>query len=177
MEISTIDLLNKYPNDITELDISKKQINGILDLTKYNNLTKLNCSKNYISQIINIPISLLELNCSNTKITNLDTQEILSLDNISGAHHKFTVSKFIGCNLPNNLVVLDCYCNQIKNLDNLPSSLTKLNCYGTKIENFNNLPHNLIDLDCRYIYYTLNLHKNKLENKLKIKYPKLNIQI
>jgi Leucine-rich repeat (LRR) protein len=107
MDISTIDLLNEYPNDITELDKSKKNIKGILDLSKFCKLTKLNCSRNNINQIINSPISLLELYCSFTQIKNLD-------------------------NLPNSLTKLYCSFTKIKNLDNLPNSLTKLYCSCTK---------------------------------------------
>ncbi len=36
MELNTIQILNEYPDDITELEISNKKIKGILDLSKFN---------------------------------------------------------------------------------------------------------------------------------------------
>ena len=62
MEESTINLLNIYPNNITELNISCNDIAGILDLSRFKNLVKLLCFSNSITKIINLPISLTELN-------------------------------------------------------------------------------------------------------------------
>ena len=39
MNINTVGLLNNYAFDIIKLDLSKKQINGILNLDKFCNLT------------------------------------------------------------------------------------------------------------------------------------------
>ena len=72
MDESTIKLLSKYPFDITELDLPYCDIDGILDLNGYDKLTYLDCSKNKITQIINIPDSLTELICHSTLLTSLD---------------------------------------------------------------------------------------------------------
>ena len=73
MNINTVCLLNNYPFDIIKLDISNKQINGILNLDKFSNLTELYCERNQISNLDNLPNSLTKLYCGyNNKITNLD---------------------------------------------------------------------------------------------------------
>lgn len=64
----TNNLLKKYKNDIKILNISNKNIEGILDLEQFNNSKELNCSTNKITEIINIPNSLKYLNCCNNKI-------------------------------------------------------------------------------------------------------------
>ena len=102
MNINTINLLNNYQFDIIKLDLSSKQINGILNLDKFCNLTILYCNQNQITKLDNLPNSLRELYCYGNKITNLD-------------------------NLPNSLTKLNCAWNQITNLDNLPNSLIMLN--------------------------------------------------
>ena len=72
MEQSTINLLNIYPNNITELNISCNDIAGILDLSRFKNLVKLLCFSNSITKIINLPISLTELNCSSNKLKQIN---------------------------------------------------------------------------------------------------------
>lgn len=51
--------------------ISNLNIDCILDLEDCNELKELDCSNNNISEIINIPQSLIKLNCSNNKIKSL----------------------------------------------------------------------------------------------------------
>ena len=84
MNINTINLLNNYPFDIIKLDLSSKQINGILNLDKFCNLTELNCSYNQITNLDNLPNSLTELNCWGNKITNLDNlpKSLIMLNNV-----------------------------------------------------------------------------------------------
>jgi hypothetical protein len=145
METNTIQIINQYSNNITELNISAKKINGILDLSKftklnrlkcsYNRITlifglskkliELNCSDNMIIKLNNLPENLIKLNCSNNKISNLD-------------------------NLPLGLLELDCAINQIMSLDLLPNSLTKLDCKYNQINQLDNLPNRLIELNCKY---------------------------
>jgi len=55
MNNNTIDLLNNYPFDIIKLDLLNKQINGILNLDKFSNLIKLDCWKNQITNLDNLP--------------------------------------------------------------------------------------------------------------------------
>ena len=53
------------------LNLSNKNIEGLLDLKNFDILEELDCSDNKITEIINIPYSLKYLNCSNNKIISL----------------------------------------------------------------------------------------------------------
>lgn len=82
MNKNTKSIIDAYNNDIIELDISNKNIKGILNLSKFKKLTKLNCSNNNINKIIGIK-NLIEINCSHNKIAILlDKLFFLSQNNI-----------------------------------------------------------------------------------------------
>ncbi len=86
MDQYTINLLNKYDTNITKLDISNKNICGVLDLKQFPYLQELNCCDNEITSLDNMPSSLIELYCSRNQITSLN-------------------------NLPSSLITLDCSYN------------------------------------------------------------------
>ena len=71
MNTRTENLLNKYKKKVTELDISNKNICGILDLERFPNLKVLNCSKNKITEITNMPHTLVSINNKNKKIKKI----------------------------------------------------------------------------------------------------------
>ena len=96
-----MDILKEFPDDIIVIDISYRNIQGTLYLTRFTNLKKLNCYDNQITSLNNLPSSLIELYCNCNKIKILDF-------------------------LPSSLIELDCCNNQITSLDCLPSSLVKL---------------------------------------------------
>ena len=58
-----------------------------------------NCSK-FNQRVDNLPSTITHLIFSYSFNQLVVTQEVLSKDNTYGAHHKFTFSKFIRCNLP-----------------------------------------------------------------------------
>ena len=66
MLANTIKMLSEYSEDILELDIRNKNINGMFDLLKFNSLIKLDCFKTQVTNFLNLPSNLLELNCSFT---------------------------------------------------------------------------------------------------------------
>ena len=88
---------------LSEIEIIGAGIQGILDLTGFNNLIKLNCSDNYIVSIINLPASLQELECKYCILKELD-------------------------GLPSSLTKLDCSYNKLMLLNNLPGNLEELVC-------------------------------------------------
>ena len=54
---------------ITVLDISNKGLTQLPnDIHLYTNLQKLDCSQNKITQLNNLPISLIELQCDNNPL-------------------------------------------------------------------------------------------------------------
>ena len=107
-------LLKKYDAEIVELDLSNKQIEGILCLKKFTKLSKLDCSYNQITSFENLPASLTELICYENKIFKLD-------------------------NLPDSLETLNCASNKIKYLDNLPKNLINLYCVENQKTNMDEL--------------------------------------
>ena len=58
METNTIKVLERFYSDIKELKLINCQIRGILDLSKFTHLKKLDCTHNEITLIINIPSTL-----------------------------------------------------------------------------------------------------------------------
>jgi Leucine-rich repeat (LRR) protein len=67
-----MDILDQFADDVTEIDISYKQIEGTLDFKRFTKLQKLNCTKNKITSLNNLPNSLIELYCNSNKITSLN---------------------------------------------------------------------------------------------------------
>jgi hypothetical protein len=149
MKKSTIKLLNNYDDNIKVLNILNKNIRGILNLGRFDNLEELYCSNNKITEIINIPKTLKYLNCENNKITKL-------------------------YNLPDNLTGINCKKNQLNELyypfnikpNKWPSNLKHLivNSYFDGL--FDNLPKTLIYLEIPY-NDTLNNKSFYIPNNIK----------
>ena len=111
--------------EITELDLSYKNLLVCPDLFRYTKLIKLNISHNKITKLDNLPHNLQILICNYNKITQLD-------------------------NLPINLILLNCSYNELTKLDNLTPSLKKLDCSYNQITRLDNLQPNLLELFCSY---------------------------
>ena len=64
--------------------------------------------------------------------------------------------------IPFNTKILNCYMNNIDNLDNLPQSLTELYCGNNDISSLDNLPQLLKELHCysNKIVQLDNLHQS-----------------
>lgn len=137
MNYYLIVLLNDFSTDITDWNISDRNINGNLDVIKFNKVTKLKCKNCKITRLLNLPNSLI-LDCYYNELIELN-------------------------NLPDGLKFLNCSFNKITELDNLPNTLIELNCYSNKIKQLNNLPNGIIMLE-----YGSNKIKylNKLPNSL-----------
>ena len=110
--------LNSLPEGILTLDISGKGITSLPDLTRFTNLKKLNCSRNNLTSLPNLPPNLTELNCYGNQLNLLPT-------------------------LPPKLEVLTCYMNKLTSLPTLPQNLTLLYCYENNLTSLPNLPPNL----------------------------------
>lgn len=80
MEPYTIQILSQFPDDSKLIDISNKNIYGILDLQNYQQLNVLICSHNYITQILYVPVNLIKLNCSHNQITWIDMYKYYMFD-------------------------------------------------------------------------------------------------
>ncbi len=131
-------ILDQFADDVTEIDISNKNIKGSLDFARFSKLTVLYCNDNKITSLDNLPDSLIKLYCNLNKISSLD-------------------------NLPNSLIELDCTNNQIRSFNNLVSLklLKYLNCNYNEITNLDNLPNSLIELHCSNIVKNYNILMKK----------------
>ncbi len=70
MDINNI--LDQFADDVVEIDIWNKKIEGTLDFSRFSKLIKLNCRYNKITNLDNLPNSLIELSCYNNQIISLD---------------------------------------------------------------------------------------------------------
>jgi Leucine-rich repeat (LRR) protein len=101
--------------------------NRLMDLDSLNDdfleLEELDCSRNYIVSLDNLPLRLIKLNCSANNIVSLD-------------------------NLPEGLMVLVCSHTYITNLDNLPLGLIELVCSHNKnLTQLDYLPYSVKNLE------------------------------
>jgi len=81
---------SKERKEITELDISNKNLKGPLKLKGFANLEKLDCSNN---QLTNLDLSdcpdLIELDCSNNEFSNLEfLKSVPKLKKLSAANNQ-----------------------------------------------------------------------------------------
>ncbi len=143
MEIQTIKLLGRINKNTYKIDISNKNIVGILDLKSFCCLKELYCQNNQITQIINLPDYLEYIDCSNNQIEKLE-------------------------NLPDCMTGINCKSNPITHLyypfDVLPKKFPKTLKYlyfGPKFKQKFNLFGNPIN-----IYYSENYYKYGKEIRL-----------
>lgn len=124
------DLLDEISPDVERLkikgwDYQYTRFDSIaLNFSRFENLVALSCNEiSNLTRLIDLPESLLELDCSCTGIRDLDE-------------------------LPSELRVLTCSCTNITEIDNLPRNLKSLICSHNDIEWLDHLPNNLRMLDC-----------------------------
>jgi hypothetical protein len=168
MNQNTIKVINKaYKNYGNKLYIYDEEIKGIIDYKKINFILPIHiiiCSNNYITELLNIPDSIILLECKNNKIKKFenlpvllekllcDYNEITNLDNLPQG------LKFLSCddnniislnNLPFGLEYLSCCSNPIESLENLPFTLKKLYVYNCKkLKSLDFLPDSIDELNC-----------------------------
>ena len=93
--------MNPLSDDTEILDITKKNITVLPDLTKFKYLIKLDCGNNQLTFLPTLPQNLKALLCSDNKLTFLHT-------------------------LPQNLEVLHCNHNQLTSLPTLPQKFKSI---------------------------------------------------
>jgi hypothetical protein len=125
MEFNIENYLNSLQSDIEIIDISRRNLNYIPDLSRFTKLKILNCENNKLRCLPKLPNSIQVLNCS------LNYIEVLP-------------------ELHNSLLELSCQHNLIKNIDKLPEKLEKLVCNDLELEKLPDLPENLQTLICSF---------------------------
>lgn len=130
MDMNTINYLNTLPDDITEINISNRNLNELPDLSRFKNLSYLDCSSNNLKEL-KLPKQLLD------KLIYL----ICDFNNMT------YIQK-----LPYNIIFLQCSNNLLEILPDLPNSIKHLYCYNNKLNNIDILPSSLVHLDIRNNY-------------------------
>ena len=137
-------------NLLDQIDLSNKNISGILDLKNYNfiNLKIVLCNNNNIKKLKNIPEQLTKLNCSNNKLTNIDNlpRNITELDISNNLIKKITIHNNLIFNISNNPITHitfdDYYDKDISFISNI-TTLKYLEFGKNFNQELNNLPSSL----------------------------------
>ena len=130
--------INSLPIDITFLDLSNKNIRGVLpDLSRFTNLKKLDVSNNQLRAIFDLNDSIKELNCSNNELRVI-------------------------CKLNNNLKILNCSNNELRQLPEFNEKLKIVDCSYNELEILPTLNNKLKELYCHYneLKYLPQFNKN-----------------
>ena len=139
--------LDSLPSDIKIIDVSKKNLNYLPDLSRFKKLEILICYYNNLTSLPNLPENLKELHCFFNNLTSLP-------------------------NLPENLKKLHCHYNNLTSLPVLPKNLEILYCHYNNLISLPVLPEKLKDLHffknpiSEIIVY--NYDYNVLNKKIKI---------
>ena len=142
MNFNIEDYLNSLPLDITEIDVSRRGLTYLPDLSRFKQLTHLYCSNNQLTSLPPLNENLTQLDCSHNKLTWLPP-------------------------LNNNLEYLTCSDNHLTWLPHLNDNLQKLYCSRNQLTELPSLNDNLRYLDCNYNPLTW---LPPLNNKLQILY-------
>ena len=67
-----MDPLSDFPDDAIKINVKSRNIEGILDFSRFKRLRELDCVYNKITRLDNLPNCLIKLRCFQNKIKNLD---------------------------------------------------------------------------------------------------------
>ena len=148
MEDSSFDIeeyINSLPNNTETIIIiiCSKNLTYIPELSRFVNLSYLDCSHNNLVCLPKLPNSLTHLLCNDNKLTYLPELPN-SLIHLLCDNNKLTYLP----ELPNSLTYLNCGKNQLTYLQKLPNSLLVLTCNNNKLTYLPELPNNLKQLYC-----------------------------
>ena len=159
MNKETKTILENYSNTITELDISKFNIQGILNLSRFKNLIKLNCSDNKITDITGVGPNVKNIDCSNNLITIFPIIKKMSQKNKPEIKWDQNPIDTFLCEyddeikeLPESLIKIKFGYKFNHSVDNLPQNLQELIFHDDSQFNksIDNLPKSLISLKLEY---------------------------
>jgi Leucine-rich repeat (LRR) protein len=138
MEFNIEDYLNSLPLDTTEINVSSKGLTYLPDLSRFKQLTKLDCSENELSELPPLNDNLTILDCSSNQLTELP-------------------------HLNDNLTILHCSENQLTELPHLNDKLERLYCSSNQLTE---LPHLNDKLERLYCFQNKLTELPPLNNKL-----------
>ena len=124
-----------------EDDIINIELNNYKSLSflNYNNLTDLNCSYNQLTELKNLPDSLLYLNCRQNKL-----KKIILPPNLKTFECTYNQIEIL--DMPDSLEEVYCGSNKIKKIVHISKNLKHFICFDNDITNLPSLPKDLIEL-------------------------------
>jgi Leucine-rich repeat (LRR) protein len=125
MEFNIEEYLNLLPLDTTEINVSRKGLTYLPDLSRFKQLTHLYCSDNQLTWLPHLNNNLTHLNCSSNQLTGLPP-------------------------LNNTLTRLYCSSNPLTELPPLNNTLTHLSCCHNQLTELPPLNNTLTYLFCSY---------------------------
>jgi len=144
-------------NDVIKINLINQNLITLPDwILKCNNLFKLDCSSNRLTQISNaLPDSLKIFYCNNNQITHIPNTLPSSLISFDCNYNQITQ---MPDNLPSSLESFYCRSNQITQIpDTLPNSLRNFFCYNNQLKE---LSLSIIQLqNLEYFLYDNSIYK------------------
>ena len=141
--------LNSLPSDIEVINLIRKGLTKLPDLSRFTNLKKFYCGRNRITSLPELPSTLTCVQLDSNRLTSLpklpDSLQILFCDH----NYLKRLPK-----LPVNLYELDCDYNCLKKMPTLPKNLKHLFCANNNLSGLPKLPTKLERLHCSYNYLT-----------------------
>ena len=145
MEFNIEEFLNSLPLDTTEIDVSGKGLTYLPDLSRFKQLTKLDCYFNQLTELPPLNNNLTHLSCSGNQLTELPPLND-NLTILECYHNQLTELP----PLNNTLKVLDCSFNKLTELPPLNNKLERLYCYHNQLTELPHLNNNLTHLYCHH---------------------------
>ena len=157
MNFNIEDYINSLPLDTTAIDLTNRGLKYLPDLTRFKELTLLDCSRNMLKKLPPLNNTLKVLVCSLNQLTELPplNNDLTFLD---CSYNQLTKLP----SLNNKLEQIYCYRNQLTELPVLNNKLVILFCSDNNIFNKNNNNKNIIQTlrNFRYTYYLLKFKKH-----------------
>lgn len=133
---------------VTQMDVSNENISSLEGILSFNNLQKLDCSRNNLT-VLNVTSlgSLQEINCVRNELTTLDISGLANLQILNSGANK--LSSINLANLP-SLLEFECQNNEITSLDlSGAPNLTAIFCRFNEITTLDvSMLSNLVTLWC-----------------------------
>ncbi len=175
------DYLKSLPDIVESIDISNKNLTSFPNLSRFTNLTELDCSNNKLTNLPTLNATLIKLNCSDNQLESLPQlpeklntlwcyrNKLIQLPSLNQDLLQLWCSENQLTSLPVfnlKLKVLVCHTNKLTCIPNLSPVLTNIICFNNPIfktisdPNFNIMRHNIQKLNrFKELFYCLKYKK------------------
>ena len=172
-----IETLNTLPDDVEYIDVSRKNLTVLPDLSRFYQLVEFVCDDNQLTELPILPITLKRLRCNGNLLTQLPelNPELVLLDCYNNRLTSLPVLKH------SSLRWLNCSYNHLKQLPELNEDLYEIICKNNMLTDLPALNNELITLICdrnqigRLPRLNQNLSYLSCQNNLLTCLPELNV--